>query len=207
MAETSSLLITGGRVMRPGADLHRPPAADVLIEGARIAAIEPGLAGRPDIAGRDGLEVIDAADKLVVPGFVNAHYHSHDVLAKGLLEETFLEKWRLLALPPAYPKRRVEEIRARTLLGALECLRSGMTTVQDMVTLYPFDPAHLAAVLQAYDDIGIRAVVGLQYADLRGIHTIPYWTEVFPEKRIPSFRPPPSPTRISISSATSRTNT
>ena len=182
MAETSSLLITGGRVMRPGADLHRPPAADVLIEGARIAAIEPGLAGRPDIAGRDGLEVIDAADKLVVPGFVNAHYHSHDVLAKGLLEETFLEKWRLLALPPAYPKRRVEEIRARTLLGALECLRSGMTTVQDMVTLYPFDPAHLAAVLQAYDDIGIRAVVGLQYADLRGIHTIPYWTEVFPEE-------------------------
>ena len=83
---------------------------------------------------------------------------SHDVLAKGTMEETPLETWRLLALPPQYPKRSREEVKARTLLGALECLRSGMTTVQDMVTLYPFDPEHLDAVIEAYEEIGIRAV-------------------------------------------------
>ena len=33
------------------------------------------------------VEVLDAAGKLVIPGFVNAHYHSHDVMAKGLFEE------------------------------------------------------------------------------------------------------------------------
>src|SRR5690606_6575392 len=77
-------------------------------------------------------------------------------------------------------KRSRAEIRARTLLGALECLRSGMTTVQDMVTLYPFDPEHLSAVVEAYEEIGIRAVIALQYGDIRGIDTIPFWREIFP---------------------------
>jgi guanine deaminase len=180
MTTAASLLITGGQVMRTGADLHHPPVADVLVEGARIARVEPDLAARADIAGGDDVEVIDASGKLVVPGFVNAHYHSHDVLAKGLMEETILEKWRILALPAQYPKRSAAEIRARTLLGALECLRSGMTTVQDMVTLFPFDPAHLETVLQAYRDIGIRSVVALQYGDRRGIDTVPFWREIFP---------------------------
>jgi len=53
----------------------------------------------------------------------------------------------LSALPPAYPKRSKAEIRARTLLGAIECLRSGITTVQDLATIYPFDEEHLEVVV------------------------------------------------------------
>lgn len=170
------LLVQGGLVMRDGGDPHRPERADVLVRDGIIAAIGA------DAAPADGedAEVVDARNRLVVPGFVNAHYHSHDTLAKGLMEQVPLETWRLLALPPQYPKRSRAEIRARTLLGALECLRSGMTTVQDMVTLYPFDPEHLDAVVEAYEEIGLRAVVALQYADRRGIETIPFWKEVFP---------------------------
>lgn len=167
------LLVAGGRVMRQDDDAHAPQAADILVEAGRIAAIGQGLAA-------GGAEVLDASGKLVIPGFINAHYHSHDVLAKGTMEEEPLETWRLLALPPQYPRRSRAEIRARTLLGALECLRSGMTAVQDMVTLYPFDPEHLDAVVEAYAEIGIRAVIALQYADKRGIDTIPHWREVFP---------------------------
>ena len=167
------LLIKGGRVWRWDGDPHRPDVADVLIEDDRITAVGPSLAGR-------GAEVLDAAGRLVLPGFINAHYHSHDILAKGTLEEVPLETWRLYALPPQYPPRPVEEVYVRTLLGALECLRSGMTTVQDMLTLYPFDPAHFVAVMRAYDQIGIRVCFGLQYGDKKGIDTVPYWREVFP---------------------------
>lgn len=175
------MLISGGRVMTAGGNPHAPEFADILIEKGRISRIGPGLAG--EMGGHaSGISVLDARNKLVIPGFINAHYHSHDTLAKGMMEETPLETWRLLALPPAYPKRSREEIKARTLLGALECLYSGMTTVQDMVTLYPFDPDHLSAVIEAYEEIGIRAVVALQYADRRGIDTIPFWREVFPEE-------------------------
>jgi guanine deaminase len=126
------------------------------------------------------MQTIDARDHLVLPGFINAHYHSHDVLAKGTLEEVPLESWRLYALPPQYPPRSAEEVYARTLLGALECLRSGMTTVQDMLTLYPYEDRHMEAVMDAYAKVGVRVVFALQYADRKGLETIPFWKDTFP---------------------------
>lgn len=150
---------------------------DLRIRDGVIVDLAPALERTPD-----DREVLDATGKMLVPGMINSHYHSHDTLAKGTLEEEPLEYWRLLALPPQFPPRTREEIKARTLIGAYENLCSGMTTVQDMVTLFPFDPEHLDAVVEAYEEIGLRAAVGLQYADRKGITTIPYWEEVFPEE-------------------------
>ena len=127
------------------------------------------------------------------------------MLAKGTLEEVPLETWRLYALPPQYPPRSVEEVRARTLLGALECLRSGMTTIQDMLTLYPFEDRHLDAVMQAYEQIGIRVVFSLQYADRKGLETIPVLEGHFPEGAASRCcRPRPSPSGSSTCSVISK---
>jgi 5-methylthioadenosine/S-adenosylhomocysteine deaminase len=174
----TTLIIRGSRAILPAADWHAPGTVDIAIAGDRIAGIAPKFA---EAAG-GSIGELDARGHLVLPGFINAHYHSHDVLAKGTLEEVPLEAWRLYALPPQYPPRSVEEVRARTLLGALECLRSGMTTIQDMLTLYPFEDRHLDAVMQAYDEIGIRVVFSLQYADRKGLETIPYWKDIFPKE-------------------------
>ncbi len=139
--------------------------------------------------------MLDARDHLVLPGFVNAHYHSHDVLAKGTLEEVPLESWRLYALPPQYPPRSAEEVYARTLLGALECLRSGITTIQDMLTLYPYEDRHMDAVMKAYGEVGIRVVFALQYADRKGIETVPFWKDTFPAELHPLLSTAAEPER------------
>ena len=179
MAETR-ILVEGGLVYDHDGDTDRPAARDILIEGARIARVEPGL--RAALAGGPPPDrAIDARRRLVVPGFVNAHYHSHDVLLKGIFEPMPLQMWFVNALPPQYPMRSAEEVRARTLLGAAECLLAGITTVQDMATLYPFDDALLDAVLQAYDEIGIRTVFSLQIGDRRAVDRIPHWRELVPE--------------------------
>ena len=99
---------------------------------------------------------------------------------KGCFETLPLETWVLSALPPAYPKRSKEEVRARTLLGAAECLLSGMTTVQDMLTIFPFDPEHVDVVFAAYEEIGIRVVFALQIGDMPGLERVPYWKETIP---------------------------
>ncbi len=187
----TTLLIKGGRALTPGADWHQPPCIDIAIAGDAIA----GIADAYSLAARSEIEVIDARDHLVLPGFVNAHYHSHDVLAKGTLEEVPLESWRLYALPPQYPPRSVEEVYARTLLGALECLRSGMTTVQDMLTLYPYEDRHMDAVMAAYEKVGIRVVFALQYADRKGIETIPFWKDTFPAELHPLLSTAAEPER------------
>jgi N-acyl-D-amino-acid deacylase len=62
-----SLLIRGGSVIDgSGAPARR---ADVAVEGDRIAAVGPSLAG-------EAARVIDATGKVVAPGFIDMHSHS-----------------------------------------------------------------------------------------------------------------------------------
>jgi 5-methylthioadenosine/S-adenosylhomocysteine deaminase len=109
------------------------------------------------------------------------------VLLKGCFEAIPREAWLLNALPPNYPRRSKAEIRARTLLGAVECLRSGITTVQDMLTLDLAHPGDLEVVLDAYAEVGIRCVMALQTGDVHGATVTPYWSEVMPADAMPGL--------------------
>ena len=123
MPDNSRKLIKGGLVYDHDGNVHRPAQADILIDGATITAI----GAIPD-ADAQGAEIIDASGHLVVPGMINGHYHSHDTLLRGLFEEQTLETWLLFTLP-LQGNRSKEEIRLRTLVGALESMRCGVTTV------------------------------------------------------------------------------
>src|SRR5438477_4457320 len=144
-------LIRGGQVYDHDGDVHKPAIADILIEDDTIVAVGA------NIAHDDTQEIIDASDKLVIPGLINAHYHSHDTLCRGLFEELPLEFWLLYTLPMG-ANRSKEELRARTLVGALESIRCGITCVQDMLGLIPLDDESTDVVIDAYREIGLRVV-------------------------------------------------
>ena len=84
--ENTRLLVKGGRAYDHDGDGHKPAVADILIEGAEIVAVGADL---PESQTR-GADVLDAANRLVVPGLINGHYHSHDTLCRGLFEEMTL---------------------------------------------------------------------------------------------------------------------
>jgi len=144
-------LIRGGQVYDHDGDVHKPARADILIEGDSILSVAPA------IAPGGAVDIIDASGRLIVPGLINAHYHSHDVLCRGLFEELPLEFWLLYTLPLG-ANRSKEEVRVRTLVGALECLRCGVTTVQDMLGLVPLTDEQTDVVIAAYREAGIRVV-------------------------------------------------
>lgn len=176
MTQPSQLLIRGARVYDHDGDIHRPAAADILIDGGRIAAVGGDLSARA----RPGVEILDATGRLVMPGLINAHYHSHDVLCRGLFEELPLEMWLLYTLPMG-ANRSKEEVRARTLVGALESLRAGITTVQDMLGLVPFDEPYLDVVLAAYREAGIRVVFSPMVADIPSVGMVRHKDALPPE--------------------------
>ena len=163
MAHAGQLLIKGGQVYDHDGDVHRPAVADILIARGEIVAV-----GTIDNVDAATTEVIDASGRLIIPGLINAHYHSHDTLCRGLFEELPLEMWLLYTLPLG-ANRSKEEVRARTLVGALESLRAGITTVQDMLGLVPLNEEYLDVVLSAYRDIGIRVVFSPMVADIPSV--------------------------------------
>jgi len=174
-AHAARYLIRGGRIYDHDGDIHQPATADLLISGGIIERIAP------QIAADDGVEVVDAAGKLVVPGFVNAHYHSHDVMAKGLFEEMPFDIWALHSNPANYGRRSHDEVRVRTLIGAAESLRNGITTIQDFLTLVPQDEAYVDTVLSAYEEAGIRVVFAIAARDRAALDIAPFIPKDLPE--------------------------
>lgn len=176
-----TLLITGGRVYDHDGDTDRPPIRDILIEAGRITEISaPGEGAERKAALRGGPGHIDATGLLVMPGFVNAHYHSYDVLAKGLLEDMPFDVWALHSQPAYYGPRSQAELRLRTLLGAIDCLRHGITTVQDMCSLVPMDEATLDTILAAYEEIGLRTVFSIAVRDVAALDIAPFVADDVP---------------------------
>ena len=67
---------------------HRAPPADILIAGDTIADIgPPGLAAPADAV------TVDATDRLIHPGLINAHTHVAMSLLRGLADDLRLDVW------------------------------------------------------------------------------------------------------------------
>jgi 5-methylthioadenosine/S-adenosylhomocysteine deaminase len=167
MSDSKKLLVKGGLVYDHDGDVHRPARADILIEGSEIKAVGATLAP----GSTSGARIINATDHIVIPGMINAHYHSHDTLCRGLFEELPLEFWLLYTLPMGAHRSR-EEIRLRTLVGALEAMRCGITTLQDMLGLIPLTEDNIDIVLDAYAEIGERVVFSPMVSDIPAVAMI-----------------------------------
>jgi 5-methylthioadenosine/S-adenosylhomocysteine deaminase len=153
---------------------------DLLVEDGRIADVGPrvGAASTPD-------RVVEARDRLVMPGLVNAHVHSHNNYFRGAFENLpldlcVLQVWGIGARPEA---RRLtpRQVYARALLGCAEMLRTGTTTAVDDVNLNPcLTEEHVAAVVQAYEDSGMRAVVAPHVFDVPYHQSVPFLGDSLP---------------------------
>jgi 5-methylthioadenosine/S-adenosylhomocysteine deaminase len=156
---------------------YEPRALDILIEGDKINAIEP--AGTVGIAD----EIIDLTGKMLVPGLINGHQHSHEHFQRGRTENLPLELWMHLVRTRQPIALTPRQVYLRTLIGAIECLRTGCTTVVDDMALgAAIDPAKIDAAMQAYDDIGIRALMGFAMMDKPIVDNFPFVLELVPEK-------------------------
>jgi cytosine/adenosine deaminase-related metal-dependent hydrolase len=119
----------------------------IHIENDTIQAL--GAGDPPHI---DGAEIIDADGDVVMPGMVNPHAHLAMTLFRGLGEDVDDRLFRYV-LPMERKFVTPKMVQVGTLLGALESIEAGVTTIADM---YYYE----TEVGRVLDQAGLRGVVG-----------------------------------------------
>ena len=148
---------------------------DIVVAGDRIDAVR--RTGEQPPAG----EVILAQQRLAVAGLINGHHHSHEHYHKGRHENLPLELWMNSVRPLDPIPLTARQVYLRTLVGAIEALRSGTTTIVDDLNVSPvLIPEHVEAAFKAYEDIGIRALVGITLFDRPFFRGLPFVDEEIP---------------------------
>jgi cytosine/adenosine deaminase-related metal-dependent hydrolase len=125
-------------------------AADILIENDIIAAVGPNLPV-------EDAEIVNAAKMIVLPGLIDTHRHTWQTVLRGIASDWTLGQYfeRIRAgIPTAY---RPEDVYASNLLGALEALDSGITTMVDWSHIMN-SPDHADEAIRALRETGMRAI-------------------------------------------------
>ncbi len=154
------LAIRGGTVLSLGETHDLVGPADILVQDGTIAAV--GALTAQQFDGCD--EIIDATGKLIMPGMVNAHLHSPASLSAGTVDDASHPVFMWLNQADT-ANRTPREIYVSALMACTQMLLSGTTAVIDHFPEQNFGEEDVAAVVQAYEDSGMRAVVALRIWD------------------------------------------
>ncbi len=118
--------------------------------------------------------VIDACDKLVVPGLIEGHVHNTQILPRGLADECDPGEW-LRRVPGTFePAMTPNDAFWAVMLCQLEMLKAGTTCFIDIGNDFPDETA------QAVKQSGLRGLIALGVYDLAqtGLMKIPAeWTQ------------------------------
>jgi len=136
----------------------------VAVDGTRIVAVGP----RDEVVkGFKAEKTLDATGKAVLPGFVNTHSHLMGAFNKAITEDPPQLSGGLfkVAMPLQCKYIRPEEVYWPATMHALETLRTGTTTINEV---WWFE----REIAKAVRDVGLRAVIAenISEHDLTRLH-------------------------------------
>ena len=143
-------LIKNGIVLTLDDHLGNFPRGDVLIEGSKIAAVGPNLEA-------DDAHVIDAANHIVMPGFIDTHRHIWQGIIRNMGADHALGDYFANIMGVLSPVYRPQDAYAGNYVSALGAIDAGITTLLDWSHIQ-ITPEHTDAAINALQDSGIRGV-------------------------------------------------
>jgi len=160
------ILLQGGVVLSLDQKVGDFEKADVLIEGKRIAAVGPNLAASLGAGARSTL-VVNATDRIVMPGFVDTHHHQYETLLRSILADGLLgigggnaegSKNYVSVIQGIFtPAYLPDDAYISELVASLNQISAGVTTTVD-TSQVSLTPAHTDACIAGLKESGRRAV-------------------------------------------------
>jgi cytosine/adenosine deaminase-related metal-dependent hydrolase len=143
-----------------------------LLAGGTIVSMDPAVGdlARGDVLITDGVitevaeridapdaDVVDATDRIVLPGFVDTHRHTWQTAFRGLGADWTFAEYLAAVHGMLKPHYRPEDVYLGNLLGRLEALHSGVTTMLDWFHCGQ-SPEHADAALAGLRDAPARSI-------------------------------------------------
>jgi 5-methylthioadenosine/S-adenosylhomocysteine deaminase len=144
------ILIKGGCVLSLDRAIGDFEQADVLVEGTKISAVRANISA-PDA------EVIEAANTIVMPGFVDTHRHMWQGILRSVLPDGSLDDYRQLVQRTFGAKYTPDDVYVGDLFSALGAIDTGVTCVLDWSHIHN-TPDHTDAAIKGLAESGVRAV-------------------------------------------------
>jgi 5-methylthioadenosine/S-adenosylhomocysteine deaminase len=166
-------LIKNGAVVTVDPALGVMPRADILVRNGRIEGIRPDLAA-------DGAEVIDATDMIVMPGFVDTHYHMWSALGRNFIGDNGFGYFPAKnATSTLYSP---DDFYNSVMLGLVELANAGITTGHNW-SHNTRTPAHADAELRAHRESMLRARYSYGHVDRMPRNQVLDFTDIDRVKR------------------------
>ncbi|HWQ74894.1 MAG TPA: amidohydrolase [Syntrophomonas sp.] len=142
-----SILIENGSIVTVTEYNRVLEKAYLIIEDGKIKSIGTGAPPAGDYDKR-----IDATNRLVLPGFINAHTHAAMTLLRGYADDLPLKEWLETKIWPLEDQLCGEDVYWGSMLAMTEMIKSGTTCFADM---YFF----MEQTARAVEQTGMRAVL------------------------------------------------
>ncbi len=134
-------LIKGAAILTMRSE--EPFIGDILIDGDRIADIQPVISTQAD-------KVINGQGMAAMPGLINAHQHTPMSLLRAFSDDLKLMEWLDKKMLPAEAQMTPEDIYWGAKLAMAEMIKSGTTAFADMYI-------HMNEIAAAVEETGMRA--------------------------------------------------
>ena len=154
LAPRENCLIRNGAIITVDPVLGVLPRGDVLVRNGRIEQVGIDLP-------TNGVEVIEATDMIVMPGFIDTHYHMWSALGRNFVGDGFGYFPAKNATSKLYT---AEDFYNSVMLGLVELANAGITTVHNW-SHNTRTPAHADAELRAHRDSMLRARYAYGHVD------------------------------------------
>jgi 5-methylthioadenosine/S-adenosylhomocysteine deaminase len=126
------------------------PSGDILLDNGKIVAIGPGPSSW-------AVKEIDARGMIAMPGFINGHIHLWQTALRGVAADWTLDHYFGVLIGQVVKLYEPRDVYIGNLVGALDQLNCGVTTLFDWCHIVN-TPAHADAAVDALQESGIRAI-------------------------------------------------
>jgi 5-methylthioadenosine/S-adenosylhomocysteine deaminase len=153
------LLVEGGWMITMDAKRRIFENGAVAIRGNKIVDV-----GKTEEIkrGYTATKTISAKDKLIIPGLVDSHIHTHHTLTKGMIDDIPCNPWVEQAFSFCFANLDPESYYISALITCLQMMKTGTTSYIECGTVPPMEDR----VVKAAEETGIRAIVGRVMWDL-----------------------------------------